>query len=327
MEHEYDDFYENETIRSIANKRRWSISTKDKKPVDMHWLLDVVPAVGVPTDGSEPPGARVNDPTTMATLDEIRTRIPNAANAAFYLCSGFDGIVVLDVEPCCDPALKEEILDLKSLYRERSMSGLGYHLVFPEPKGLLAKYPNAAGKHIIKKRSGDYEVHFEHWVTFTRNNDVRPGDGSGSFEKFIAPLFRAQKPPVRYTSDIEVDPTKALALDQLALVEELAGDPATVYPVSPSQMDDDMSRWEFGYVGHIMRRVLRATSPRTIGSITIVPDVEATPEEVVLITYAVAKRLIPYRKKHDTYRVGYPWLLYQAKQMYDRSQGERGDGA
>lgn len=67
------------------------------------------------------------------------------------------------------------------------MSGLGYHLVFPEPKGLLAKYPNAAGKHVIKKRSGDYEVHFEHWVTFTRNNDVRPGDGSGSFEKFIAP--------------------------------------------------------------------------------------------------------------------------------------------
>lgn len=335
---EYRTFYENGLIERLAPQRRWSISTRSKKPIDMGWLRRAsgnARHVSIDFDKmeAEPPGARMTDPTTMMTLDELTDFVPDAPNVAYYLDAWYDDMVLLDVEPHARSSTISRALALDAPYREVSMSGHGFHMLFETPNALFERYPNAV-RSVIKQRQGEYELHLRHWVTFTRiTEDVerariarehrntpsifQPSEGA-SFEKFITPLLRVQD-PLPTISDIPIDPNTALTDDQADLVEWLVRQPSVVYRRTPSDFDNDMSRWEFGYIAHIYAMVCRELREYDLCGHHILPCVSATPADAVMMTYCVAKRVMPYRQKHATTRRGLPWLLWDAQQVAMRS--------
>lgn len=338
----FKDFYSNDAICAIAGKRRWTISTKSKKPVDASWLEAAIDGSldHLPGNDYDPPGARLDDPGTMMTLDELTDLVPGAANFAFALEYTEDDIVILDVEPKAPADVKAKTLRLKALYRERSMSGRGYHMVFPAPYDLFERYP-AAVRRVVKRKDGAYELHLRHWVTFTRDTTPhagildqsvkakcaplpRPGDrgfdDSSDFEKFIAPLFRAQKPVV--TTGGSVDAADAFLTDgQAALVERIMASGEAEYDKRPSDFDDDMSRYEFGYMGHILNVVGSHVDTIRVGDIVMRHLVEATDGQKCMMAYVIGSQVIPHRPKHNERRNGMPWLLYTATSVMSRSKG------
>ena len=108
----------------IALSPRWTISEPGtKKPLDLRGFL---------LDGHGPYGAQFPDQRCLLTLSELRDFAPNPINCAFRLEAGLDGLLVLDIEPSCDPVIAEGFLSrLPWLYAEASMSGRGAHLLMP----------------------------------------------------------------------------------------------------------------------------------------------------------------------------------------------------
>lgn len=342
----YDDFYSNDAIRAIAGKRRWSISTGRKKPIDTSWLDDAVNGRlrSLPPEDVDPPGARLSDPSTMMTLDELTDLVPDATNFAFALEYTEDQIVILDVEPKAPADVKAKALRLKALYRERSMSGRGYHMVFPAPFDLFKRYP-AAAKRVVKRKDGAYEVHMRHWVTFTRDTVPhtgsldsspkatyaplpRPGDpdfdDSGDFVRFVTPLFRAQRETVIGDAPGASDTADTFLTDeQAALVERIVASGEAEYDKSLADFSDDASRYEFGYMSHILNVVRRHVEPLDLDGRIVRRTVSATSGQCCVMAYMIGAQLIPYRKKHDQRRDGMPWLLYTATKVMARSGGGR----
>lgn len=339
----YKDFYGNDAIRSIADKRRWSISTAGKKPVDTSWLAAAIGGrlPSLPPEGVDPPGARLSDPSTMMTLDELTDLVPDATNFAFALEYTEDQIVILDVEPHAPADVKAKALRLKALYRERSLSGRGYHMVFPSPSDLFERYP-AAARRVVKRKDGAYELHMRHWVTFTRDTEPhtgsldtspkamyaplpRPGDSdfddSGDFRKFIAPLFRAQRAVTEGTAPDTVD--AFLTDEQADLVERIVASGEAEYGKTLSDFDDDASRYEFGYMSHILNVVRSHVEPLDFDGRIVRRTVQASRGQCCIMAYMIGTQLVPHRKKHEQRRDGMPWLLYTATKVMERDGGGR----
>ncbi|BAS11870.1 hypothetical protein AHiyo8_01730 [Arthrobacter sp. Hiyo8] len=113
-------------------------------------------------------GAWAIDEQCLLTLDELSTRLPAAANCAFYLRAATNGLIVIDIEKTCPPEIAQQLLALPGiLYTEESMSGLGYHFVAPLPANFSA-FPIGAGKRKLQEEHGWYEILIDHWCTFTR---------------------------------------------------------------------------------------------------------------------------------------------------------------
>lgn len=334
----FPDFYGNPTIKRLAKAHRWSVSTFDKKPVDMGWLLhSVFPQGAAPALDVTPPGARSSDPSTMATLDELATLAPDLSNLAFYLDASIDGVAVVDIEPHAPAQLKAAMLDMDSLYREVSMSGRGYHLVIPIPQDLLDRYPDAR-KSVVKDPSGDWEVHMMHWVTFTRDTKGVPGPYGTPKDPavFLEPLFRNQRPPlvggaqVGVPADLDLSDRLARAADSIVCAWSQSDGPVyyvseSGWPVSASHLryhktpydfarsdgTPDMSRYEFGALVRIVNAAAELLS-------------DPTDDDLVKVAYDVAQRVFEARDKHATLRSGVPYLLMRTVQAVEAVRGDAG---
>ena len=119
-----DFFIQNDFIQTIAENRRWTVSTSKKKPVDMNILRSQGKVVGASfKDGNMP----------LVDLYDVRNILPNATNATYSLNQALDDFIVLDIEPRCPPEIRDSLLTLPYMYGELSMSGKGFHLIFQKP--------------------------------------------------------------------------------------------------------------------------------------------------------------------------------------------------
>lgn len=233
--HNFDDFYNHPFIKSITDNEKWTVSDKDKKPIDMFAYKY----------RQQITGALFTDNKSLVSLPELCELIPNARNNAYFMDSIVDKFVVLDIEPICPDAIKQKLLKTKYVYGEISMSGKGYHLIYPLPN-CFSKYPIAQKKIVMKEEHGYYEILLQHYVTFTRNM-LPDATGGEDFEKIFEELASIQKETIRKDIDVQELKPNNIPLEKDILITLNHLD----YNKTPIDFHNDMSKYEYGFMGFL----------------------------------------------------------------------------
>lgn len=304
----YEEFYNNPIIQKLAQEKRWTISDNNKVPIDMTDLLlsngRAIHGALTKKEGHNP----------FVDLNTLMYYLPNAKNNAFSLDAKTDGVMVLDIEPKCPKAIADKLLQLPAYYGEFSMSGKGYHLILPVPKEYEEVYSCSVA---VKEEHGYYEFLCNHCVTFTRNiipAGYVPNIGQGSYQDYVdlwcelASKVDLNKKDISLDVLSEEEETKWTDYIQKILQSE-----AKAYKKEPSDFEDDMSRYEHGYTGHVYYVLLNVLKSL---------KVFYTKSEMIWEVYRATSELIPYRDKHDTIHDGMPWLLYQSAVIVNKNYDE-----
>lgn len=291
----FASFYEDPAITTIAGTPRWSVSDSSKRPLDMRGIID----------RHEVRGALAPTSQYLVTLHELVAAIPTATNHAFFLDTVEDDLVMLDIEPSCPPAIRDQLLRLPALYRELSLSGRGYHLLFWLPR-TARDHPETVFRPSLKDASGWFEILQSHYVTFTRRVLPEPAEPL-PIEAWDA-LYRSVADQVSSrgsTAGSIIATTEAMPehawndglLDQLT-------DLAMARSLKPlAEFHGDHSRFEFSALGYLLRR---------LRGITQVYGLDLDPGHEAWLIFQAANRLLPAREKHSQRRGVRPLLLDRA---------------
>ena len=310
---DFPEFYNHPFIQSIADTERWTVSDNTKKPLDMFiWIYQQRIA-----------GAATTDSNSLVSLQRLCEVLPNATNNTFFMDALADNFVMLDIEKTCPDDIKQELLKLPYIYGETSLSGKGYHLVFPIPD-CFSEYPAAMKKTVMKEEHGYYEILLNHYVMFTRNM-IPAATGDGDFEAFFRSMCAKQKDTHRESVEInDMEPMPGPDYDKIVALLMRQD-----YKKSTSDFSEDISKYEYGFMGFLHYKLNQILKVNTI-AIEKVYSEELGKEiskkyvysdnERAWILYTVAKERIPYRAKHDEFRDNLPWLLYLAREIIAKNE-------
>lgn len=300
---DFPEFYAHPFIQSIAGNTKWTVSDNQKRPIDMKALLYDHKVYGARMDFE----TEASNP--CVTLQRLCDILPNAANHAYFLNAIVDKFVVLDIEPKCPDKIKKKLLDTSFVYGEVSMSGKGYHLIYPLPE-ILNEYPVAQKKIVMKEEHGYYEILLNHWVTFTRNMISPKEKPKHDFTVFFEELAKLQKEVIR--ANIEIDEPDTENIPKYDYLTEILSH--CVYSKKPEDFHGDISKYEYGHIGFLYWNLKKLLNISYIKAAH-----EYTPSEKAWMLYTVAKEKIPRRDKHEEYRNNLPWLLYLAGEIIAKS--------
>lgn len=293
-------FYNCDFIKSIANISKWTISDKDKMPIDMVTLRDEHRIFG----------AKTPDDTCLVTLDEVCNIVPCAGNHAFWLDSLVDNWVVLDIEPKCPRDILQNLLSLPYIYGELSLSGNGVHLIFPLPKTIY-NYPNALKKIVFKEEHGWYELLLNHYVTFTRKM-ITPYQGDTNdqtaFVEFFNKMASEQKEVIK--DDIDITEFEELEIPYVDEIIQILSNQK--YDKRPADFFNDNSRFEFGYTSfllHKLNKLVKVSKYQTAFDEQNYDKDDLVNVKAFILYKTLTANLQP-RAKHEESRDGLPWLLY-----------------
>lgn len=297
----FPEFYNNPLIQRIKNISKWSVSDKNKRPIDMHKLKDY----------GEIRGAEFTDDRSLMTLTELCDFMPDATNHAFYLDALTDGFVILDVEPKCPDEIKQKMLSLPYLYGEVSMSGKGLHLVFLLPE-CINDYPAALKKVVFKEENGYYEILLNHYVTFTRRAispyfNIPDKSNENAFIELFRQMASVQKEVHR--NDVYVDKLEPKDIPMQDVILDILSHQH--YKKTVTHFLGDMSEYEYAHIGFLYYNLKMILKLDMIQS----KKNEYTDQEKAWLLYYAAQDTIPYRAKHDEQRYGLPWLLYLCQEV------------
>lgn len=319
---QFPNFYGNAAIKALSGESRWTISGRlvdsadtlkaRKAPIDVRHLIDT---------GGRVRGAWARDRQCLVSLDELTVQVPQAANAAFYLQALTDGLMVIDIEPDCPPAVAHNILALPgALYSEVSMSGRGYHLVVPLPEN-FHDFPIATAKKVIREEHGWYEILLDHWATFTRKpvSDGAVTEAAavdlatapfGSMDDLYASLAKTAKASRAASGDVGVLSEEAPKIVGMGRIIRQALADATPRFKTLDDFNGDRSRYEFSVLGTLYRQIcLQAAYVGNHRETTY-----STSDRAWLL-YLAAQEVLPSRLKHNERRNGRPFLLDRAAAM------------
>jgi hypothetical protein len=307
---DFPEFYNNAFVQSIANKEKWRVSDKYKRPLDMRALIDKQVVWGMANNRGYNP---------LVDLQTLINVLPDATNNAYHLETAIDKFVVLDIEPKCPDVIKEQLLKLPYLYGETSMSGKGVHLVFDLPKELWKEYPVIHDKLAIKESHGYYEILLNHMVTFTRNAlpETVPEKEISEFEKLFEKLASEAKPTAVASCDISIDEIDTDSIPYYGRTMTVLR--AQKYRKKPEDFSNDMSRYEFGMAGFYWRALKRLLKNPQYS------NAEYTDEQKAIVIYVLLSENLEFREKHDSQRNGMPWLLHLATQIISKSDDKNED--
>lgn len=331
----------------IALSPRWTISEPGtKKPLDLRGFL---------LDGHGPYGAQFPDQRCLLTLSELRDFAPNPINCAFRLEAGLDGLLVLDIEPSCDPVIAERFLSrLPWLYAEASMSGRGAHLLMPLPVS-FHHFPNAIAKPKVQSEDSTYEVLISHYATFTgrplpRTPPPMNQESLAEWDRLWCSLAApADRRPSLTSVVFDGSDLSAMAtMDDAELEDPSWDDDEVRVPgltdaietlTSMHGLDDlsdhhgDHSKWHWALLGDLHERLTEHLSdyedPRPVAEQVRVelekwsritkspppPQPLYGPDQEAFIIYRALIELVPHRPKHDELRDGLPLLLAAAAKL------------
>lgn len=314
----FPQFYCNPAIRALAGQQRWTISgklnedSKGKAPIDVRHLID--------TNGRVR-GAWARDAQCLVDLHELADRVPNAANAAFYLQSITDGLMVIDIEPGCPPEVALNLLALPgAIYTETSMSGRGYHLVTPLPTN-LRDFPIAAAKKVIREEHGWYEILLEHWATFTRQ-PIDHGllaeaaaldlasEPFSSIEDLYSSLAKTAKATKAVSTEVGTVGAEAPKIPGMGRIIRQSIAAAEPWFKTLDHFDGDRSRFEFSILGTLYRQMVFQ-----MAAVSEERNVDFSSSDQAWLLYLAAMESLPRRAKHSEQRNGRPFLLDRAAAM------------
>jgi len=297
--HDFETFYTDDFIKSIANNPKWTVSDINKVPIDM-FSYEYRHQIH---------GALFTDERSLITLPHLCELIPNAANNAYFLDAIADGFVVLDIEPKCPALIKKQLLKLPYVYGEKSMSGKGYHLIFPLPK-CMSDYPIAQTKLVMKEEHGYYEILLNHWVTFTRNQ-IALSTHKTQFSALFKQMAAAQKETIR--QDVNIDGIKPDNIHRYDQIISMLLD--QTYTKTADDFYGDLSKYEYATIGFFYWKLKKMMEVIKNQDTHVYRD-----NEQAWILYVIAQEKIPHRDKHDTARNGLPWLLYLTQEILAKNQ-------
>ena len=314
----YPEFFRNPVIQQLAPLPVWTVSDKEKCPINATMLINEKKIVGKQSEsklGYNP----------LVPLDDIVEAIPNTTNFTLYL-DALDPdrpYVVLDVEPDCPDALKDRFLHLPFSYGEVSASGKGYHLMFPAPLDLFDKHPNAKTRQSLFPDGRHYEILVSHPVMLTRRIVLpkEPVDSMDEFRNIFEALAAVAVPPnsiktsgqdIDFTADIAAIPYQRV----LSLVLKGAPYRKTPRDFPKETGEPDWSRYEYGMAASCFLTLHKVLPEWKF------KEHEYTHEEIVLLIYDHIKARIEPREKHKAMRNGLPWLCYIADTVVARKMDE-----
>ena len=99
---DFGEFYSHPFIQSIQKYKRWSVSDKDKRPID---IVDYISFRKIN-------GAQTTDEHSLVDLATLCEAIPTASNNAYFMDVMVDDFMILDIEPECPQDIKDEMLKL-----------------------------------------------------------------------------------------------------------------------------------------------------------------------------------------------------------------------
>lgn len=310
----FTEFLQQPWVQNIAKIERWTISDKDKMPIDMYELKYK----------NHIKGCDMTVPYSTESLFNLYKDVPNASNFAFYLNGALHGIVILDIEPICPPEIKANLIKMPCLYAETSMSGKGIHMIFPYPDDLMIKYPNA-GKHAMKYKKF-YEILISHCVTFTGNKipytPITDESSTEAFRTVFETIAKNQKESFVLDITIDLDKIKPIDcnvtddilmyLNNYANTDKLL----SAYVQKHMNLGDqiDWSVFEYGYIAQLNDNL------KSILKVSYIDDEikkqnNISYEQRIWFLIKVAKEHLPGREKHNTMRNGAPWLIYLASKV------------
>lgn len=299
---DWDGFMRMPFVSERAGLSRWSISDKDKRPIDMVRLLST----------GRVHGAWSPDERCLVPLTTIADQIPNASCIAYHLDVEIDHMVCIDIEKTCPDELKRSLLDVRHEYAESSRSGTGVHLLVREPKN-LHDFPDAAVKAKLQAKDRSFEILMCQYVTFTTRMLDIP-DGTQPIEPVYEGLASLAHPSVASSIALEGRPDDIpREADLLHVLEHVS------YGKEPSDYGNDMSRYEFGYMAKLAAKLL---SLRKVYPFSRESYEDST---LVWVLYDSASDLLEHREKHATSRLGMPYLLYQSIRVLETVLSEPKD--
>lgn len=303
------EFTKNKVISKIAKEERWTVSTKDKMPIDAKHLLE--------KKRIRPASFEEGNP--LVTLHELNED-PNLnwTNRAYRLNAANNNVIMIDVEPIASESAKQFFRSFPCHYMEVSMSGKGLHLLIEVPKDLIDEENEYIFKRLVvlKKKEKDIEILLNnHYVTFTRNTipHIKANFENNELHKKILKNFLDSL--VAYDLKNKKEREKANKLQSKIItgdIADIALANAMIYSLAevpfektPEDYDNDLSRYDIAtasfYSGRIFEVLKRLNKKMTIS-------------DIIYMVYKLTKKFLPHRDKYNTKRKNMPYLYYITKE-------------
>lgn len=291
----------NPFLQDIRAQNLWTVSDADKRPLNFTGL-----------ENGSMFGAKLSSPDATVSFDHIYNNYPYVQNMVYYLNASVDGLMVLDIEKTCPKQLSQVFLQIPALYAEFSLSGLGYHLIYPLPPHLADTNTLALSKPALRDPKGRVELLVNHWVTFTGNicsdvpigmaNDEQIAKIWNGFARFAKQVKRAS---------IELDPDLESLRDKLGanldtLIKDLIMEQCN-YGKTLDDFDGDLSRFTFGYFLHGYRRIREYPKLKDLSQSERIAF-------MCLVARNDRENLTPRPKWDEPRNPGGNWLAYTAGQ-------------
>lgn len=323
------ELIQNKLVQQLANEKQWTVSDKEKKPVDARYLLDT----------NNVRNARVlDDPYPLVTLHELNES-PNLihTNRAYRLQSQNNNIIVIDVEPHADKDMLMMSKNFPAHYTEISRNG-GVHLLIEVPE----RIKNAENSYlfdtvVVKNKAGDMEVILnDHFITFTKRivTDKPIADFENNpeqyaqLEKFLANIVKMDEEAkidrelkrqmaVEFTDEnLDVDTInkviKSLPFSEF-IERQKEKDPKSF---TDKKGSPDWSRYEGSISTACAGHIFRFT--KNLKSTVVLKDTfgHLTENDWIYASYLMLKEIVPTRDKHTEVREGMPWLLFNSQSAW-----------
>lgn len=319
-------FNESPIIQLMKDIPRWTVSTKDKVPVDVPALKEKRIELWKPEFPGDNSGL-----TTLTELNEIKD-IENV-NRTFR----FDGnrdelhpIICIDIEPTADEHMVQQFMALPTHYREYSTSG-GFHLLLQVPNHCITEEQRYLfDLTVLQSEDKTFEIIFNrHFCTFTKKviatqppNMKEPHSSDcTAIRNFLAFLVDMDaenlvKRELKKQAKIEHQDLSDSTLNDsqsnllLALIPNKAI--KRVQGLSASNFKgNDESQYEynvaFQLAGALMYGIERKENMENyLGK----KSEEITVMDMAKVIADYMEQIVPHRAKHDEYREGQNWLMY-----------------
>lgn len=309
----HQEFRDNPAIAALAESPRWTVSTKEKMPIDFVKLIQSFTGQ-LPIDQKAIQGAVHRDHRCLVPLDSIFHWLPDAANHTFLIDASIDGLAVLDIESSCPPEIRDDItFRIAPLMLAESMSGHGRHLLLKLPEN-FDDFPIAAEKPVLKHPEGHYEILLKHYVTFTsRMLPITTSPVAGAWEELYAELASIAKPTPKAEFDVSEQMPEIPHCEKI--LSKMMGLSASI-TTTAEDFGHDMSRYEFSVMGSVTTQAFYV-----LDIYQRMYQNRYTDEQIAWMIYLVSREVLPHRSKHDTLRNGLPLLLANAVNLVALRRG------
>ena len=300
------DFFKNHVIRYLAPKPYWTVNIDNKKPLDI---------VGYDTSGVIR-GAR--DDSCLTTLSELLRIVGAVPKQYVYKLNAVrDNVVVLDIEKTCPDDIKAELLRMPFIYGDISMSGNGFHLIFPCP----ALDQITANKTVMREAHGYYEILINHNVTFTNTTIFSQYDTSNAplqFQQIWDEIKASQRVAQKNDFDMDIENVNLDFPQYDMLKDAIIRNFRQRFKKTPDDFFGDMSRYEFAVIGSI-----RVSTNLMLDMPIFAKKIKLDQTQKIMLVYKIVEEVLEPRAKHAETRDGKPMLLYQTYNSFVTDYDEK----